>query len=273
VALIEFIKIQGTGNDFIFVDLRGRDLGQASQLARPEIVRRLCDRQFGIGADGLIFVESASAGADYDLNWDFYNNDGSMAEMCGNAARCMGRWAYHVLNLSTSKFMTVAGVVRAEVVNDDISVFLDFVKLEFKDLDGATLVNTGVPHAVVEVESLSEILQTGASATIDKFRFHAQAGARGANVTFLVRSTPLQTVTFERGIEDFTLACGTGVLAAAAVALRGKTQLEADVVAPGGKLHVRFLEGQGAVLSGRADISFYGSADPDLILITRQGAK
>jgi diaminopimelate epimerase len=276
---VPFVKIQGAGNDFIFIDLRKTVFGSFSSLSRAEFVAKICDRHFGVGADGLVFVEAvaspqtgALASHQADLQWDFYNTDGSFAEMCGNAARCMGLWAALYANLPRFKFATRAGVVRADVLlpiesgleNPRVTVDLDFVKIEWQDIHyknqgedkAAVLVNTGVPHAVVEVPSLDNLSLF--KEDIAALRFHPQAGERGANVTFLQRGSELRTVTFERGVEDFTLACGTGVLAAAAVALRGTHQAKAELRTPGGVLQVVLGLTSGATLVGDASVVFVG---------------
>jgi diaminopimelate epimerase len=268
---VNITKIVGTGNDFLFVD--ARDLSRAfPRERRSALAMKLCDRHFGAGADGLVFVEPSAGEA--DLSWDFYNNDGSIAEMCGNASRCMGRWAQLKLGLEKVSFETMAGRVRTEVVGDQIASSIEYLKIEFKELEfqlngskaTATLVNTGVPHAIFPVAAI-EVAQTS-QAVIQALRFHEGAGPRGTNVTFVApHGQEFETVTFERGIEDFTLSCGTGVLAAAAVVLKEQPKpARAKLTTPGGPLEVSYGQNwSGAVLTGPALFIFDAVLNEDLL--------
>ncbi len=264
------MKLVGSGNDFLFIDARSALPGEFALSSRPEIVRRLCDRHFGLGSDGLVFVESKSG----RYGWDFYNTDGSHAEMCGNATRCMGRWASLKLGVSEIEFQTAAGRARVTINGETVSSFLSFVsahpKLHHLPILGrqvaAFFVDTGVPHFVLKVESIENARRD--LDLIREIRFHAEGGPRGANITFLevVRPARYKTITYERGVEDFTLSCGTGVVAAAAVGLQLaagegsslalnslQADLEAEVEAPGGVLRVIFEENfEGVTLSGPA---------------------
>lgn len=265
-------KLVGTGNDFLFVDARQDLPGKFAKVSRPDIVRQLCDRHFGIGSDGMVFVEEDKDG----YRWDFFNTDGSYAEMCGNATRCFGRWAYEKLGLDEIEFETLVGRVKVSVAGEDVTSYLGFVKAELKPLKlpigtrelTVYLTNTGVPHFVVPVGKLEEAQV--ARDIIQTLRFHPEAGPRGANVTFLevLSAERFRTVTFERGVEDFTLSCGTGVLAAAAVGLQtGDTSsLEADVSTPGGSLKVKFGPGFSTVwLTGPA-VEVFETVLPESIL-------
>lgn len=258
---LSVMKLVGTGNDFLFIDGRAQ---LPSGVSRPELVRRLCDRHFGIGADGLVFVEQN--GGRYE--WDFYNTDGSHAEMCGNATRCLGRWASLKLGLNAIDFKTAAGPVHVDVRGDSIASYLNFVSahpvLKTLTVAGRDVVvdwiDTGVPHFVAKVASIPEAMKD--LDVIRALRFHPEGGPRGANVTFLevVGPASFKTVTYERGVEDFTLSCGTGVVAAAAVGLQlagakpgAAISLKADVEAPGGKLRVEFEPSfEGVTLIGPA---------------------
>ncbi len=274
---LPFFKIVGTGNDFVFIDLRSSVLREFSHFAKSELVARMCDRHRGIGADGVVFVENAPAfkGARIGekppaLSWDFYNSDGSSAEMCGNAARCMGRWADAVLHESSIRFQTLAGIVEAHATLAEVSVTLGFVRLQQTEVKyqiganekSALLLNTGVPHIVVEVTAIEKAAEM--MEEIAALRFHPAAGAAGANVTFLQVEAPqkFRTTTFERGVEGFTLACGTGVIAAAAVGLRQSAANSADLKTAGGLLRVKFSADRKSVgLSGAADIVFTGTTE------------
>jgi diaminopimelate epimerase len=263
-------KIVGTGNDFVFIDARSPLPAEFASRSRPELVRQICERHFGIGADGVVFVEPGTSAA--SLAWDFYNSDGSEAEMCGNASRCMGRWAQKRLGLKSVVFQTKAGAVRAVGEGENIESHLNYMKLRFDVLEYevggirkvADFVNTGVPHAVVRLDRIEDA--RSAKADIDALRFHPAAGPRGTNVTFYAPDyapytsgapASFQTVTFERGVEGFTLSCGTGVLAAAAIGLRGTGFNEAKLTTPGGPLQVSYGQNfEGAVLKGPANFLF-----------------
>lgn len=271
---LSVMKLVGTGNDFLFIDGRSR---LPRDVSRANLVRKLCDRHFGIGADGLVFVESV----DGRYKWDFYNTDGSHAEMCGNATRCLGRWASLKLNLNAIDFETAAGPVHVDVRGETVSSYLDFVsahpvlkRLHVAGHDvGVYWIDTGVPHFVAKVASIPEAQKD--LKLIRELRFHEEGGPRGANVTFLevVGPAAFKTVTYERGVEDFTLSCGTGVIAAAAVGLQlfsgvsGEgAPLEAQVEAPGGKLRVNFKPGfQGVTLTGPAVRVFETEIDEEIL--------
>jgi diaminopimelate epimerase len=265
-----FVKLVATGNDFVFVDARAALPVEFARLDRAVLARNICNRHFGVGSDGLVFVKEV-AGV---FKWEFFNSDGSGAEMCGNATRCMGRWGEVILGLKQIKFMTSPGAVSAEIVptsHVDVISRLPFVHAELKSVSyqaegetrPATFINTGVPHIVVEVSSLEAAME--GEADVAALRFHSVAGERGANVTFIEiqRKDFFRTVTFERGVEDFTLSCGTGVLAAAAVGLNKYGGLKAEVSTPGGNLFVEYGPGfHGVSLRGPAIEVCQGTIDP-----------
>jgi len=264
-AALHVSKLVATGNDFLFIDAREPLQKEFGVMPRAELAKRLCDRHCGIGADGVVFVESGSALG--RLKWDFHNSDGSTAEMCGNATRCMGRWAQVHLTLNEVVFETVAGLVRAKVEGEMVRSELSFASTPFVfreirfEAKGAGrtafLIDTGVPHAVVDIDDLARAEAKGDA--VRALRFHPDAGLKGANVTFLETRGPFEfrTVTFERGVEGFTLSCGTGVLAAAAIGLSRSGGMSADVIAPGGRLKVQYDPGRnGVALTGPAKFLF-----------------
>ncbi len=294
--VLPVIKIVATGNDFVFINGINPVTLNWPTVSRPLLAKLLCDRHFGVGADGLVIVEAdPNSGVPNALRWDFYNSDGSTAEMCGNATRCYGRWVERVLERKSSVLITAAGVVEVNATVQEVESTLAFVKTNVREIafakDGqvskAMLINTGVPHAVFEVADISNA-QIDLT-TIQKLRFHPETGPRGANVTLLQKLTNshFKTVTFERGVENFTLSCGTGVLAAAIVGLgqlaetqsdistsidRGLQELEsfATLETPGGRLSVRLLEAnRGVVLSGPAEITFETKIDLTSSLFAR----
>lgn len=267
---LAFHKLVATGNDFVFIDARTGLPAVFASIPRSELTRSLCDRHFGIGADGVVFIENGSSAE--RIKWDFYNSDGSTAEMCGNATRCAGRWVQAVIGKSGIELETVAGVVKMRVVGEQIESELSFVRAERKqltfDVDGQTktayLVNTGVPHAVFEIAKIEN--HATSEKVIKALRFHADAGPRGANVTFLeiAGNGLFKTVTFERGVEGFTLSCGTGVLAAAAVGLAKQGGSEATLTTPGGELLVKYGPNfSGVTLTGPAKLVFSSTVSPE----------
>lgn len=221
--LLEFVKMTGAGNDFILVDNRAGD----KALTREQVAR-ICHRQFGVGADGLILlVPAKSAGADWA--WQFYNSDGSDAEMCGNGARCFARYIQKVAQWPRPvvSFDTVAGVIHAEFHGERVTVDLtpphsfrlrEPVRTSQGDLEVSS-VNTGVPHTVVFVANADQAMvqQLGA-----ELRWHEHFKPKGTNVNFAQILEPgrLRVRTYERGVEGETLACGTGVTATALVSAR-----------------------------------------------------
>ena len=216
---LNFWKMNGAGNDFVMLDNRDRAL----KLDRNAIAR-LCDRHRGIGADGLLMVEPAEGTADFRMR--YYNADGGEAEMCGNGARCFGRFVnrLHADSLKSVSFETMAGVISAEFEGDLVRVNMsDPVDLHMHhelQVAGQPMIvhslNTGVPHAVVIVEDLESvpIREWGAA-----LRCHEAFAPKGTNANFVQVHAPgqIEIRTYERGVEDETLACGTGMVACAIV--------------------------------------------------------
>lgn len=214
--------MNGAGNDFILLDNRTGGI----QLDREQIVR-LCDRHRGIGADGImILVPSRTGKADWA--WDFYNSDGSTGEMCGNGARCFGRFVQRTVGLSRDfTFETEAGIITASFNGERVTVNLTRPKdLKLNQTislstGNSTIhsLNTGVPHAVLYVPDADKAMVMSLGQEI---RRHAHFGPRGTNVNFVQVLAPnhIRVRTFERGVEGETLACGTGVCASAMISAR-----------------------------------------------------
>ncbi len=222
---LEFTKMNGAGNDFILIDNRKKQY----QLDSDQ-VSRLCHRQNGIGADGLVLWENPKNPNDADWRWDFYNSDGSSAEMCGNAARCFVRYIQKQIapgsEVFETRFETLAGVVAGKVLGKRVTVTLtDPLDFKFNQpilVQGqstqAHSVNTGVPHAVLFVDNPDAAMVKEWGREI---RFHEIFQPKGANVNFVQltgKSGELKVRTYERGVEGETLACGTGVTASALIA-------------------------------------------------------
>jgi diaminopimelate epimerase len=217
--ILEFTKMNGAGNDFILFDNRAGNV----RLTREQIVH-LCNRHRGIGADGiLMLIPCRTSKADWA--WDFYNSDGSTGEMCGNGARCFARFVQKTVGLKGDlTFETEAGVITASFQGERVTVNLtqpkDLRLYEQVKLSTGTETihsfNTGVPHAVLYVPNADKAMVQSLGSEI---RRHSHFGPRGTNVNFVQVLGPnhIRVRTFERGVEGETLACGTGVSAAAMI--------------------------------------------------------
>lgn len=266
---LSFVKMNGAGNDFVLVDNRRRDV----RLSRDQIVR-LCHRQRGVGADGLmLLVPCDSRRADWA--WQFYNSDGSEAEMCGNGSRCFARFIQRLTGVREQvTFETLAGVISARFQGDLVTIGLtpptglrlhETVALASGPVTCHS-VNTGVPHAVLFVENAD---QAKVQAIGAELRYHAHFAPRGTNVNFVQVLGPgaIRVRTYERGVEGETLACGTGVTASALIAARVH-QFGSPVsvrVQGGDTLTVGFRDAAGqfadVTLTGPADFVFEGTIE------------
>ena len=268
-------KMSGAGNDFIVIDHRSRFIPETYQ---PQFAQLICRRRFSAGADGLILIESSST---EDFSWRFYNNDGSVAEMCGNGARCAARFAWRRGIAGRSmRFSTLAGIIEAELIGEQEHVRISMTEpFDFRDpilveLDGSErevfFLNTGVPHAVVFVDSD----QAPVAAWGRRLRYHEAFEPAGTNVNFVtcLKDAQLLVRTYERGVEAETMACGTGVVAAAIVAARqGLAEVPIDVTTTGGEqLAVQFDIVDDAVsgvcLQGPARIIYEGHLSAEALL-------
>lgn len=223
---MKFTKMQGTGNDFIIIN----NIEEKIPKSRfSEIAAALCRRRLSVGADGMMFVDEAVCGGDYHMY--FYNDDGSESEMCGNGARCIARYGYEKgLAGKIQHIETKAGIVVGERISGRLyKVRLNDASVLETDrrvsVDGMTYVcgyaelgNPGIPHAVVEIQGLRTYDEEKLRMLGRKLRNHP-AFPKGANVNFyeLIGENELVEKTYERGVEDFTLACGTGSGSVAAI--------------------------------------------------------
>jgi diaminopimelate epimerase len=267
-AMLRFTKMNGAGNDFVMIDNR---LGDVRLV--PDQIARICDRHRGIGADGILLLERAANGADFRMR--YYNADGGEAEMCGNGARCFARYANRVAGSSPElSFETPAGVIGAalqgELVRLQMSEPKDLtlaITIPLKDGSvAAHFVNSGVPHVVVPVDDLEAVDVRGLGSAI---RRHELFSPKGTNVNFLKERGQRQIAirTYERGVEDETLACGTGVVASALIFSATKnSEGPVEVLVRGGnELQVGFKkagnEFRDVTLTGPADFVFEGTID------------
>ncbi|MFA9422768.1 MAG: diaminopimelate epimerase [Sedimentibacter sp.] len=279
---MQFTKMQGAGNDFIIIN--NMKLKLPIEKISP-IAKKLCERKVSLGADGFMVVDFPEGDADFKMR--FYNSDGSIGEMCGNGARCISRYAY-INNIAgkTMKFETTAGLVFAEVLegrlvkvqlnnpeviklNNDLEINNEKYECSYIELG-----NPGLPHAVVKYNDLQhtsdrEIFEIGR-----KIRYY-DGFLKGANVNFfeVIDDNTAIVKTYERGVEDLTLACGTGS-ASVAVALILKGYLKSDkvkIIVPGGELFIEIEKTHDKVdklyLTGDTNIIAVGEImDEDLVL-------
>ncbi len=272
---LSFVKMSGTGNDFIVIDHRRPRIARE---AMPEFARLVCRRKFSVGADGLILIEESERA---DFRWRFFNADGSVAEMCGNGARCAARFAYmHGIAPARMRFETLAGIIEASVADVDVSVKMtrpaDFRMHLDLEVDGRTLtlhsVDTGVPHAVVLVDDIEAADVRGLGSRI---RHHEVFMPAGTNVNFVGRleDGAFKVRTYERGVEDETQACGTGAVASALVAaVLDRAASPVEIVTTGGdRLTILFdlQEGPAAdnvFLKGPAHVVYRGELNSEALL-------
>jgi diaminopimelate epimerase len=216
--MLRFTKMNGAGNDFILIDNRAGDLN----LNRDQIAR-LCDRHRGIGADGILLLENPLDDADFRMR--YFNADGGEAEMCGNGARCFARFAKKMAGAEGKiSFETPAGVISAELARDLVTLQMTEptdLRLSVPLQIGAEkrivhFINSGVPHVVAPVAQLDDVDVPREGSAI---RYHEMFSPKGANVNFIEKrgSDKIAVRTYERGVEDETLACGTGVVASALI--------------------------------------------------------
>jgi diaminopimelate epimerase len=266
--MLRFTKMNGAGNDFILFDNRTGSI----DLDRNQIAQ-LCDRHRGIGADGVLLLEKPANRADFRMR--YFNADGGEAEMCGNGARCFARFANKVGGQKAKiSFETPAGVIAAELKNDLVTLRMtDPTDLRLNvDLPGAAenktvhFINSGVPHVVIPVAKVddADVLREGAA-----IRNHKMFSPSGTNVNFIEKrgSNKIAIRTYERGVEDETLACGTGIVASALIfAASEGCEGPVTVFARGGdELQVSFERIQNqfrnVTLTGPAEFVFEGTIE------------
>jgi diaminopimelate epimerase len=211
--------MNGAGNDFVMLDNRDGQLALSG-----EQIAHLCDRNRGVGADGLLAVENAQSESDYRMR--YYNADGGEAEMCGNGARCFARFVDKVAERDGQpvKFETIAGIVGGEFEGDEVKITLsepfDLQMGNTLLIDGTEKtvhsVNTGVPHAVMVLDDIEDIDIRTAGAAL-RYHDHFSPAGTNANFQLVLGSDTIAIRTYERGVEDETLACGTGMVANAIV--------------------------------------------------------
>jgi diaminopimelate epimerase len=245
---ISFMKMSGSGNDFILIDHRKPFVPQERM---KEIAQKVCQRRISVGADGLIFIERSE---NADFKWRFFNADGSEAEMCGNGGRCAARFAYlKGITGASLTFETLAGILSARVEGKRVKLEMtrphhlkldETLSIEGKEEIISSL-NTGVPHAVLFVEELEgvDVRRIGKA-----IRNHSHYAPKGTNANFAKIESPsrLAVRTYERGVEDETLACGTGTVASVLIAaFKGKVKSPVSVKTMGGEILTVHFEIEG----------------------------
>ncbi len=277
---VPFVKMSGTGNDFILIDHRKPLLAPE---ALANFATKVCRRKFSVGADGLILIEDSS---EADFQWQFFNADGSVAEMCGNGARCAARFAFlQGIAPAEMRFATLAGIIEASVAEKDVAVKM--TEPFGLKMDQRIMVNnkeytvhsidTGVPHAVVFVDDIDG---TDVRAVGSLIRHHQAFMPSGTNVNFAQRQgDAIKVRTYERGVEDETLACGTGAAACAIIAaLLDQATSPVDIITSGNdRLTILFdfqkgnADGQDILitnvfLKGPAHTIYSGELDAEALL-------
>ncbi len=231
---VVFYKYQGTGNDFVILDNRNNDYDQLTTAQ----IKKICNRQYGIGADGLMLMNKKEG---FDFEMIYYNSDGSTSTMCGNGGRCMVKFAYHMgIHKYTYSFFAVDQEYLAEIDHqEDIKLKMNNVT-NIETHSSYAILNTGSPHFVKFAHNVKniDVLETGR-----EIRYSKPFNEKGINVNFVenIDEGTIFVRTYERGVEDETLSCGTGVTAAALLSAHNPVGFNrVEVITPGGNLSVEF---------------------------------
>lgn len=264
--MIDFYKMSGSGNDFILIDDRSNRLPVDDF---KTFAKKVCERKVSVGADGMIIIKTSQRA---DFRWLFFNADGSEAEMCGNGGRCAARFAV-LKGIAGERlsFETTAGIIDAEVKGDIVKLRLtdpqSLMIDEGLSINGKNCpvnsVNTGVPHAVVFADDLPSFDVIGMGRAI---RYHEAYQPAGTNADFIqvIDRHALRLRTYERGVEDETLACGTGAVASALIAsAKGMVESPVSVLVKSGEtLRIYFDRRRDrferVYLEGRAAVVYQG---------------
>jgi len=252
--VIDFYKYQGTGNDFILID----DRNCVFDIYDEKLITALCERKMGIGSDGLILLRKHDI---LDFEMIYFNSDGRTSSMCGNGGRCIIAFAKLLEIIETeTTFMAIDGEHKGRIQEDSVYLKMQDVT-EIDSLDDALVLDTGSPHFVTIVDDFQNLdVKTEGK----KIRNSQHFKKEGINVNFVLDNTNLQVRTYERGVEDETLSCGTGVVASAiAVHYANFTkENQIGINTKGGELSVSFEESNGVYrniwLSGDVNMVYAG---------------
>lgn len=270
---LPFTKAVATGNDFVIIESKVLEAGKAQRKKNlSELAKKICDRKRGVGADGLLVVEPSQKA---DFRMRIFNPDGSEAEMCGNGSRCIALYAA-TRNIAKPGMTieTIAGMLKADVKGDIVKVMLtepkdikwnlclDINKCPYK----LNFVNTGVPHVIHFTDDLDNIDVKNIGSHI---RYHGEFAPEGTNADFVMIAgkDTISIRTYERGVEDETLACGTGAVASAVIAAEAeKMGSPVTVHTRGGetlKVHFKIIEGnfKEVYLEGKANLVYEGEIE------------
>jgi diaminopimelate epimerase len=280
---IDFVKMHGLGNDFILIDCLNKSLGDSSFLSY--LTKKLCDRNFGIGADGLILILASSQA---DLRMRIFNFDGSEAQMCGNGIRCFAKYAYENKLISKNKFAveTLAGIIIPELIFQDLknkkilrikvnmgtpklrrreipmngedtpTVIDETLKINPEQIFKITCVSMGNPHCITFVNDVQSISVDEIGPKIENHPLFPEK----TNVEFIqvLNKQEINFRVWERGVGE-TLACGTGACAAlVAAVLNNKTDRKATIHLPGGDLDIQWANDGYIYMAGPAELVFKG---------------
>ncbi len=257
---LQFSKYEGTGNDFILIDDRKLQFP-----INEELISRLCDRHFGIGADGIILLQRSEG---YDFGMNYFNSDGSQATFCGNGGRCITAFAHQLaITGSTCRFMAADGIHHAQITENNGSVMIVELGMQNPEIysqdNNNYYLNTGTYHVVKFVDNPDNIdlIEEGR-----ELRFDSRYEPHGTNVNFArLLKKELYVRTYEKGVENETLSCGTGVTASAIAASLKYGGNAFYVNTAGGRLFVSFTRNgdifNTVKLSGPAKLVFAGEIE------------
>ena len=252
--IIEFYKYQGTGNDFIIID----DRKQFFNIKDQSLIAALCERKMGIGADGLILLQNHD---EYDFKMVYFNSNGEQSSMCGNGGRCIVAFANMLEIISDeTTFLAVDGIHQAKITQDDVLLKMNDVK-KIESMHDGFYLDTGSPHFIKIVDNLEGINVVQEGRVIRNSELFKK---NGVNVNFVSFNSDLEVRTYERGVEDETLSCGTGVVAVAIAMHYADLTIEntIEVKTRGGILIVGFEYFKGVYrnvwLSGNASMVYGG---------------
>lgn len=254
-----FYKYQGTGNDFVMIDNREPKLSKND----TKLVKHLCDRKFGVGADGLILLEHSEDPED-DFKMVYFNADGNESSMCGNGGRCLVAFAKFLgIVENSARFTAIDGVHEATVSEEIVSLKMQNVGKVQRE-DTYSFLDTGSPHHVIFSENIADIQVKAEGAAVRYSELYKENGGTNVNFVEKLAEDTFAVRTYERGVEDETLSCGTGVTAVA-IAAHDSKQTHANTVklkTPGGELAVKFEKDENGYqsiwLSGPAKQVFKG---------------
>lgn len=256
---LTFYKYQGTGNDFILIDNRQEFFPKNN----TKLIARLCDRKFGVGADGLILLENSK---EVDFKMVYFNSDGNTSSMCGNGGRCLVAFAQSLGIIGKKAvFNAIDGLHEATIEGAEVKLKMIDIK-EIEEFEDHLFLDSGSPHHVTYVNdvALIDVKSKGS-----KIRYGAPYFETGSNVNFVeqVNDNTFKVRTYERGVEDETLSCGTGVTAVAIASHKAKKTSKSTVIlqTPGGNLEVSFdpnnNDYKNVFLKGAATLVFTGTID------------